>query len=344
MLNFTESTCILQINIFPFRGKGQNSKGGSPMPIQKAVVVRKVKKPTRKLTKESLQYYSLLLPVMVLIFIFSYMPMYGIIIAFQNYFPGSPFLGEGVKWVGLKHFIKFVSGEYFPRIIRNTLVLSSLNLCFGFTLPIAFALLMDQIRHTHFKKIVQTASYMPYFISNVVVAGMVISFIDKGGIISNLLAVFGLPNQNWRVVSSAFPAIYTITNVWKGFGFGSILYFSTLSSIDPGLYESARIDGANRWDMVVHITLPGLRHIIAIQLIMSIGRILNTNSDLILLLYTPAIYDVSDVIGTYTYRMGILGGQYSYTTATGLFMSAIGFILTYLANKASNKLTGYGMW
>lgn len=144
--------------------------------------------------------------------------------------------------------------------------------------------------------------------------------------------------------SQAFPIVYTVTNVWKGFGFGSILYFSTITSIDPGLYEAARIDGANRLKQMWHITLPGLKHIIAINLIMSIGGILNTNSELILLLYTPATYDVADVIGTYTYRLGILGGQYSYTTAAGLFMSAIGFMLTYLANRVSNALTGYGLW
>lgn len=294
--------------------------------------------------REMSQYFSLLLPVLALIFIFCYIPMYGVIIAFQDYLPGSPFWGEGSRWVGLEHFVSFVQGEYFLRFIRNTLVLSALNLLFGFTAPILFALLMDQVRVTWLKKTIQTASYMPYFISTVVVAGMVISFIDTDGLITNMLTAFGLPRQNWRVQSQAFPIVYTVTNVWKGFGFGSILYFSTITSIDPGLYEAARIDGANRLKQMWHITLPGLKHIIAINLIMSIGGILNTNSELILLLYTPATYDVADVIGTYTYRLGILGGQYSYTTAAGLFMSAIGFMLTYLANRVSNALTGYGLW
>lgn len=270
--------------------------------------------------------------------------MYGIVIAFQDYLPGSPFIGEGVRWVGLKYFRQFVQGEYFPRFIRNTLVLSSLNLVFGFTAPILFALLMDQIKAVRLKKVIQTASYMPYFISSVVVAGMVISFIDVDGLITRALGVFGMKPQNLRINADAFPWIYTVTNVWKGFGFGSILYFSTISSIDPGQYEAARIDGANRWDQVWHITLPGLRNIIAINLIMAIGGILNANSELILLLYTPATYETADVIGTYTYRMGIQGGQYSYTTAAGLFMSLIGFILTFIANKVSNRMTGYGLW
>lgn len=288
--------------------------------------------------------YSLLIPAAVLIFIFCYIPLYGIVIAFQDYTPGSPFLGEAVKWVGLKHFTDFVQGEYFWRLINNTLVLSGLNLLFGFTAPILFALLLDQIQALKFKKLVQTASYMPYFISAVVVSGMVISFIDTDGLITNLLTLFGIPAQNYRINPDAFPVVYTVTNVWKSFGFGSILYFSTISAIDPGLYESAKLDGANRFQQSIYITLPGIRNIVAINLIMAIGGILNTNSELILLLYTQATYDVADVIGTYTYRLGIIGGQYSYTTAAGLFMSTIGFLLTFIANKISNKLTGFGLW
>ena len=298
----------------------------------------------REVIRENLQLYSLMIPVFILIIIFCYIPMYGIVIAFQDYTPGSPFLGSGVEWVGFKHFANFVQGEYFWRLIKNTLALNLLNLVFGFTIPIAFALLMDQIQALRFKKVIQTLSYMPYFISAVVVAGMVISFIDVNGLITNFLTLFGMEQQNYRINPTAFPIVYTVTNVWKGFGFGSILYFSTISSIDPELYESAKLDGANRWQRVRYITIPGIQNIIAINLIMTIGGILNTNSELILLLYTPAVYDVSDVIGTYTYRLGIQGGQYSYTTAAGLFMSVIGFIMTIIANKISNRLTGFGLW
>ena len=187
----------------------------------------------KRIDGEMLQYYSLLIPVLALIFVFCYIPMYGIVIAFQDYLPGSPFIGEGVRWVGLKYFERFIGGEYFTRLIRNTLVLSGLNLAFGFSVPILFALLMDQIKTTWLKKTIQTASYMPYFISSVVVAGMVISFIDTDGLVMQLLSVFGVPKQNLRINSGAFPWIYTVTNVWKSFGFGSILYFSTISSIDP---------------------------------------------------------------------------------------------------------------
>lgn len=298
----------------------------------------------REMLMENLQIYSLLLPVLVLLFIFCYIPLYGVVIAFQDYIPGSPFVGPGVKWVGLKYFIRFVQGEYFSRLIRNTLVLSGLNLLFGFTLPILFALLLDQIHRMNFRKFVQTASYLPYFISTVVVAGMVISFIDTNGIVTNFLTLFGLPAMNYRISKTAFPIIYTVTNVWKGFGFGSILYLSTITSIDPGLYESAKIDGANRFQQARHITLPGIQRIIAINLIMAIGGILGTNTDLILLLYHTATYEVADVIGTYVYRLGIVNGEFSYTAAVGLFMSVIGFGLTFTANKVSNKLTDFGLW
>jgi putative aldouronate transport system permease protein len=281
---------------------------------------------------------------LALLFVFCYIPLYGIVIAFQDYIPGSPFIGKGVQWLGLKNFTRFIQAEYFGRLIRNTLVLNSLNLAFGFTLPILFALLLDQLRVMGYRKFIQTASYLPYFISTVIVAGMVISFIDTNGLVTMILSVFGLPAQNWRLSQKAFPVIYTVTNVWKSFGFGSILYFATITSIDPGLYESAKIDGANRFQQVIHITLPGIQRIIAINLIMAIGHILNTNTDLILLLYHPTTYEVSDVIGTYVYRLGIVGGEFSYTTAVGLFMSVIGFTLTFTANKISNKLTDFGLW
>lgn len=293
---------------------------------------------------ENIQIYAMMLPTLLLILIFCYIPMYGIVIAFQDYVPGASFFGEGVKWVGFKWFEKFITSHYFSRLIRNTLILSVMNLIFGFTAPILFALLLDQIRHTGFKKVVQTTSYMPYFISTVVVVGMVISFIDTNGLITNLLTYFGMERQNYRVSSTAFPWIYTFTNVWKSFGFSSILYCSIISSIDPGLYEAAKLDGANRWKQVWHITLPGLRSVIAINLIMAVGSVLSANSEMILLLYTPATYDVADVVGTYVYRLGILEAQYSYTTAAGLFVSIIGFILTYIANRISNKLTGFGLW
>ena len=277
--------------------------------------------------------------------VFSYIPLYGIVIAFQDYQPGNSFLSlANVKWVGLKHFQNYIGSKFFTRTLVNTIRLSLMNLVFGFTMPILFALLLNEVRSLRYKKFVQTVSYLPYFISMVVVAGMVLSFLEINGLINNLLGLLGLTPKEYIVYPSTYPWIYTFTNVWKSFGFGSILYFSTISGIDPALYESARIDGANRWQQMLHITLPSIMYIIAVQLVMQMGQILNTNTDLALLLYRPSTYSTSDTIGTYIYRIGIQGGKYSYTAAVGLFMSVIGFMLTLITNKVSNKLTGYGLW
>lgn len=176
--------------------------------------------------KENLQIYGMMLPTLILIIIFCYVPLYGLVIAFQNYVPGAPFIGSDVEWVGLKWFEKFVTGYYFKRLIQNTLILSGLNLIFGVTAPILFALLIDQVKHQGYKKFIQTASYMPYFISVVVVAGMVISFLGTDGILTNALTALGFPRKDYHVESDAFRWVYTFTNVWKNFGFGSILYCS----------------------------------------------------------------------------------------------------------------------
>lgn len=298
-----------------------------------------------KIHSDDWQLYTLLIPAAVLIILFSYVPLYGIVIAFQDYQPGNSFLSlSNVKWVGLKHFQSYISSKFFGRTMINTIRLSLMNLVFGFTTPIIFALLLNEVRNLRYKKFVQTVSYLPYFISMVVVAGMVLSFMELNGLINNLLGMFGVPAKEYIIYPENYPWIYTFTNVWKGFGFGSILYFSTISGIDPALYESARIDGANRWQQMIHITLPSIMYIIAVQLVMQMGQILNTNTDLALLLYRSSTYSTSDTIGTYIYRIGIQGGKYSYTAAVGLFMSVIGFALTFVTNKVSNKLTGYGLW
>lgn len=297
------------------------------------------------LVRENLELWSMILPVLAIIFIFSYIPIYGILIAFQDYTPGVPILfSDRIKWTGLENFSRFFESPSFWRLIKNTVVLSGLNLLFGFGAPIVFALMLNEVRQPKFKKFTQTASYLPYFISNVVVAGMLLSFMDMDGIVNNIAEALGGSRQAWRQNASAFPAIYTITNVWKGFGFNSILYLSSISSVDPALYESARLDGAKRLQLIRHITFPAILPTISIMLIMQIGSILSANSDLILLLYTPATYSTADVIGTYSYRVGLLGGEFSYTTAMGLFMAIINFGLVFVANRVSDRLTGYALW
>lgn len=195
-----------------------------------------------------------------------------------------------------------------------------------------------------FKKFVQTASYMPHFISTVVVVGMVLSFISTKGIVNIFLGMFGVPPKAYNVLPSAFPWVYLITNIWKGFGWSSILYLSTIASIDQGLYESAKMDGASRWKRCIYITLPHMAGLISIQFIFAVGSLLSSNTEMILLMYNPAVYSTADVIGTYLYRDGLMGGRFSYGTAVGLFVSLINFTLLFCCNKVSTKLTDWGLW
>lgn len=307
------------------------------------MLVIKAKK--QRMKKEDWQIYSFMLPAVILIMLFSYIPMYGLVLAFQNFRAGSDIFNlAGAKWVGFKWFAQYMNSIYFGRTLGNTIRLSLLNLLFGFTMPIVFALVINEIRALRFKKLVQTASYLPYFISAVVVAGIVISFTEMNGLVNNFISLLGMERKEWLVRPEYFPGVYTFTNVWKTFGFNSILYISTLSSIDPELYEAAKIDGASRWQQMKYVTLPSILFIIAVQLVMQMSQILNANTDLVLLLYRPSTYQTSDTIGTYVYRMGIVGGKYSYTTAVGLFQSVVALVLTIITNKVSNKLTGYGLW
>lgn len=318
--------------------------------LREVINSKEIKKPkikfSRSYIKNNIELYLIMLPVIVFLIIFSYIPMYGVIIAFQNYVPGKPFLAfdGSVTWVGLKYFKDFISSIYFARVFGNTILLSLYNLLFGFWMPIVFALMLNEIKNARYKKVIQTASYLPYFISSVVVAGMVLSFINTDGIVNNLLAALGLERQSFNVDAGAFPVIYTITNIWKSFGWSAIIYLSSISSIDPFLYESAQLDGASRFKQMRYITLPLIMPTISILLIFAVGGMLETNSELILLLYNPSVYETADVIGTYVYRVGMLGGNFSYGAAIGLFTSAINFILLFLANFICRRISNYGLW
>ena len=296
------------------------------------------------LLKDNAELYSLMLPAIILIFIFCYIPMYGYLIAFQDYKAGTSFWGADTEWVGLKHFERFYNSVFFSRLMGNTLWLSFLNLAWGFWVPIVFALLLNEVHVMGYKKFVQTASYLPYFISMVVMCGMLISFISPSGIINKLIVALGGEAKSWRTIPSAFAEIYVLSNIWKTFGYNSILYMSVITSIDTSMYESARLDGANRLQQAIKITLPSIIPTIAIMLIMQVGSLLNANTEMILLLYVPATYEVADVIGTYIYREGLSGGQFSYTTAIGLIQAVINFALVFIANKVSDKLTGAGLF
>lgn len=304
-------------------------------------------KTKRKLknVRDNIELYLLMLPVLALIFVFSYIPMYGVIIAFQDYSPGSNFLFDNnIKWVGFKHFTDFITNMYFWRLIKNTIVLSALNLGIVFWTPIIFALLLNEVSAVRYKKVVQTISYLPHFVSSVVVAGMVLSFINADGIINQVRELMGLQAVAYNNSPVAFPWVYTITNIWKSFGFGSILYLSSMAAIDTSLYEAARLDGANRFKQMWYITLPMIKPTITIMLIFAVGGLLNANSEMILLLYNPAVYDTADVIGTYLYRDSLLTGRFSFGAAVGIFTSIINFSLVFGANFVARKTSEYSLW
>jgi len=305
---------------------------------------KKQRAPISRNARDNLELYAIMLPVIVLIFIFSYVPIYGVLIAFQDYMPGSPFIGPKVRWVGLKHFEMFVTSFYFPRILKNTLTLSLLNLAMGFWVPIVFALLLNEMRSGRARKTMQTISYMPHFISAVVMAGIVLTFISADGLVMELTQFLGIEMRAPSSNADAFKWVYTITNIWKGFGWSSILYLATISSIDPELYEAANIDGATRLKRIRYITLPFLGPLIMIQLIFSIGGLMGSNTELILLLYNNATLRSADVIGTYVYREGLVGGRFSFGSAANLLMTVLSFILIFSANKVSDKLTNFSLW
>lgn len=282
--------------------------------------------------------YLLALPVLAYFIIFNYIPMAGLVLSFQKFTPkAGVFLSE---WVGLKNFINFFGSYYFERLLANTFFLSFFDLLFNFPAPIILALLLNEVGNKYFKKVVQTISYMPYFISMVVMAGIVLDFVAHDGVITRTLAKLGIvEEQNLLSISKYFRTIYVATGMWQGLGYGSIIYLAALSGVDQELYEAARIDGAGRWKQTIHVTIPGISATIIIMLILRIGQLLAVGMDKIILLYNPLIYEKADVISTFVYRKGLMESDYGYATAVGLFNSVINFLLLTIANTVSRKFS-----
>ena len=293
--------------------------------------------------KEYLMLYLMLLPLLLFYIIFIYKPMGGLVIAFQAY---NLFKGiGGSERVGLKHFKEFLTTPYFIRTLKNTLILNLYLLIFSFPLQIVFALMINEVRNTKMKKIIQTISYMPHFISTVVVAGIVINLLSpQYGMISIIAEKLCGERIYFMSKPEYFRTIYTVMNIWQTVGYGSIVYIAALSGIDQQLYEAAVIDGAGKFQQIWHVTLPGLLPTIVTMLIMRIGSILGSSTETVLLLQQPATYDVSDVLGTYVYRRGLIDSDYSYSTAVGLFNSFVGLALVAIANTVSKKTTEVGLW
>ncbi len=287
--------------------------------------------------------YVMILPVLLFYIVFSYVPMYGVIIAFKNFQPGMGISGS--PWVGLQNFADFFQGPYFTRVLKNTLVISFSSILFGFPAPILLALLLNEVRSAKFKRIVQTVTYMPHFISLVVVCGMVLQFTSSTGVITSVLhTLFGLPEKNLMADPQNFVPTYVISGIWQEIGWGTIVYLSAITGINSELYEAASIDGAGRLRRVWHVTLPGIMPTIMILLILQMGNVMSVGFEKIILLYNPAIYSTADVISSYTYRKGLLEFNWSYSTAVGLFNSVINYVFLFSSNWLSRRINDTSLW
>lgn len=286
--------------------------------------------------------YALLLPGLLYFIIFCYIPMYGVVISFKDF---SPALGIfGSPWVGLEHFKEFFGSYYFWRLLRNTLLLSVYCILWGFPLPIIFALFLNEIGSSKFKKVVQTATYLPHFISAVVVVGLLVNFVSLQGLVNDIIAMFGGERRNMLMDPGMFRGLYVFLDVWQGFGWSSIIYLAAITSIDSELYDAATVDGAGRFRKMISVTLPGILPTIIVLLILRMGSLLSVGHEKVLLMYNASTYETADIISTFVYRTGLVQGEYSYSTAVGLFQSIVNFILIVAVNKISAKVDQGSLW
>ena len=286
-----------------------------------------------KVTKNQKILYAMSLPFVLWVFIFNYLPVWGWTMAFQNYVPGKAFLDQ--EWVGLQHFIQLFQDERFFLVMRNTLAMSFLGLIFGFTIPIIFAILLNEVRNTLFKRITQTVTYLPHFVSWVVVAGIVTKMLSTdGGVVNDILVGLGILDQPYQFMADGrlFWGIVTVSDIWKEMGWNAIIFLAAIAGLDPQLYEAAKVDGANRFRQIWHITLPGIRPTILIVLILNIGHLIQIGFEKQMLLGNPLVLEYAEVLELYALNYGIGLGQFSYGTAIGIFNSVVSITLLLLAN------------
>lgn len=287
--------------------------------------------------------YLMLLPTIVYYIVWQYAPMYGIIAAFEDFSPRRGIMGS--EWIGLRNFESFFSGAYAFRVIRNTLLINLYSLIFGFPVPLLFALALNEIHNRFFKRTVQTITYMPYFISTVVLCGILVDFCGSTGVFGQLQMMLGIESpKNLLSEPAYFRTIYVGSDIWQKMGWDSILFLSALTGVNPELYEAAQIDGAGRLKQIWHVALPALLPTIAILLVLRIGSMMNLGFEKIILMYNGLTYETGDVISSYVYRKGLIDNDFGFATAVGLFNSVINFVLVILANKASRKLTDTSLW
>lgn len=282
------------------------------------------------------------LPGIVYFAVYHYWPMYGAEIAFKNFIPVKGITGS--PWAGFKHFQDFFESYYFWRILRNTLLINLYSLLFGFPAPIILALLLNEIRSRIFKSAVQTITYLPHFISIVIICGLIIDFTSQNGLINDFIAWLGGNRENLLINAGLFRTIFVSSGIWQEIGWSSIIYLAALSGIDPQMYEAAKIDGAGRWKQLLNVTLPGIAPTIIILLILRMGHMMDVGFEKVILLYNPSTYETADVISSFVYRKGLVEANYSYSSAVGLFNSAINFIMIIVANRLSRKFSETSLW
>lgn len=288
-------------------------------------------------------HYIMLIPGILFFLVFCYGPMYGLVIAFQDFYPLRGISGS--DFVGLKHFRELFTNPFFLSVLRNTLIISFYKLLICFPAPIIFCLALNEIKSHGFKKAVQSISYLPHFISWVVVSGIFLEFLSPSrGPINILLKELGFEPIFFVADPRYFRAVLVITDMWKSVGWGSIVYLAAITNVDPALYEAAEMDGAGRIKQILHVTLPSIMPIITVMFIMESGKILNDSFQQVYNFLTPTTYGVGDVISTFVYRMGIQNMQYSFTTAVDLFKNTISFILVVITNAIARKTSDYGLW
>ena len=309
---------------------------------------QKTKVPKKKINyavyfKNNWQLYVLILPAIIYFIVFNYMPLYGIQIAFKDF--KAVFGISGSKWVGFKHFENFFHAYYFKRLLANTLLLNVYNLLWSFPVPIILAILLNQIKGPKIKRFIQTSIYVPYFISTVVLAGMLYIFLSPtSGIFNILRQALGMKAVDFMSDAKAFRSIYIISGIWQSAGWGTILYIASLSGVDPSLYEAAEIDGASIWQKIRYIDIPSIVPVIVMVFILDCGKLLSSNTDKALVMQTPGNIPTSDIIGVYVYNVGLGSGQFSYTTAIGLFINVINFVIIITANQISKKISDVGLF
>lgn len=286
--------------------------------------------------------YLLVLPGFLLVLLFNYVPMYGVLIAFKKFN-----VAEGVwnsPWVGFKYFEMFLTNPMALRTVKNTLLLGLYSLLWGFPAPIILALLFNELKNLKFKKFVQTVSYFPHFISTVIIVGIIKEFTSVDGFVNKITGLFGKAPVNFLSEPEFFRTIFVSSGIWQGIGWGTILYLAALSNADPTLYDVASIEGANRWQKIKHIAIPAILPTSTILFILAIGGILSNDFTKVLLLYNPGTYSTSDVIGTYVFREGLQGGRFEYATAVGLMLSFVSFIFVFITNGIVRKFSESSLW